>query len=352
MLRRLANVLGAKPGERKFIFPCPLCQNTETPERDWKGEIRPGKVQVAMISCRRCGPEMARMLALKGEVSVSFLKKGTTKEIEKAWQEVLGESFRSSSGGEIDLDLLHRVYSEMFSSGELKRDHVIWLKERGFPLRISEAIGYFSWPLSERAIASLYDTYKEKLFTVPGFYSRTGEVEVNTSSSSAIAFPCRDHEGKIRSIRLRYPYAKREKYRVLTSVPYGPAGLSLCHFPLRRDGYSQARSVRVVEGERKADYCTQWDPAGIHTVSIPGTVGVQVFVRELPNLPKLETVVIAMDQDEAGRQAAIKLAMALVDRVDVTCEVWDEAYKGIDDAMLAGVDRVLISDDSWLGEEV
>lgn len=306
---------------RDLLAPCPLCQPSESDPERFKlrlalGDV-PGKL---LLLCRRCGPERTADILRHYDLDLSVLTQ-PPEELAEWWAERVedvGEQVYTLA----DADLRDNVYREFLSL-----------------LGGDNPPPYPELPPAEdvrsRYASALWERYGDDLFRVPGFSNVDGGVALTgVPNKPAYLIPCRTLDGKIAAVKARLTKSKHNKMRTLTSRSHqGPKGEAICHAPLGSP--RRSKSVRVVEGERKADVV--FEKTGEPTVSIPG---VGAWRRAVPVLREMgcQLVVLALDQDDAGRKAAVSIIPKLADEgfaVDV--EEWPEEHKGPDDAVTAGL---------------
>lgn len=144
--------------------------------------------------------------------------------------------------------------------------------------------------------------------------------------------PVLDPDGRVQGLRVRRRDDRPPKYRWLSSNGMARSWL---HVP-RWAGATEV--VRVTEGEFKAEIATA--RTGILTVSVPGVSCVREVVPVLRRLGA-QRVLIAFDADKATNDGVAAAERRLEEKLlsegfAVQVEWWDAAFKGIDDALLAG----------------
>ena len=223
-----------------------------------------------------------------------------------------------------------RVYRRLLRHLSLSVRHRTLLGVRGIPAADAWRWGYRSltsgeapWPVPDG---------------IPGFY-RAGRWRL--AGPTGLALPVRDPSGAIQALHLR-PDHGPGKY-VWWSTPGRPGGASSgapVHVA-RRD----PAVVWITEGPLKADVVAA--RLGVTAVGVPG---VSLWRSALPVLAVLAParVVLALDQDDAPATAAAvavhraALATACQDHAPVAVAHWPTPYKGIDDALAAGVAPTLV----------
>ena len=223
-----------------------------------------------------------------------------------------------------------RVYRRLLRDLGLSARHRALLGVRGIPAADAWRWGYRSltpgeapWPVPPG---------------LPGFY-RAGRWRL--AGPAGLALPVRDASGAIQAMHLR-PDHGPGKY-VWWSTPGRPGGASSgAPVHVARPG---AAVVWITEGPLKADVVAA--RLGGTAVGVPG---VSLWRSALPVLAALapERVVVALDQDAAPATAAAVaahlagLAAACQAQWPVAVAHWPTAYKGVDDALAAGVTPTLV----------
>jgi len=175
--------------------------------------------------------------------------------------------------------------------------------------------------------------------TVPGFITRPGDRGPyrTLAGPAGLLIPVRDPQGRIVALKIRRDEAGAgNRYCYLSSKRYGGPGPGApVHCPL---GVTAAETVRLTEGELKADIATVL--SGVPTIAAPGVTQWRPAVAVLQQLGA-KTVQLAYDTD-AARQPQVAAALLACGRgltaagCVVTVERWAADYKGIDDLLAAG----------------
>lgn len=187
------------------------------------------------------------------------------------------------------------------------------------------------------AARDLWAEHGPALLKVPGFLKEDGdEYGAGLTSTSGLLVPVRDPRGRITACQVRT--GGRPKYLWLSS-PEASCG-SPTHVPL---GVAVADEVIVTEGPLKADVV--WSVTGRPAVAVPG-VSAQEPVLGVLNELRPKTVLTAFDMDwqdkEHVREQLVRLEGHLRRAGWPTRRLtWDATYKGIDDAVAAGVSPVV-----------
>lgn len=199
---------------------------------------------------------------------------------------------------------------------------------------------------SYRIAQAVAEKFPYDWLAVPGLSLKDGRPSFGVCDG--ILFPVKDWKGNIKSLRVRRDHKGNSgRYLSASSTKYGGPGpgsqAHYCGFP--EDG--QADEVRLTEGEPKA--IKAWEDTGVPTIGAPGVsqlASTQVF-NALNLIIRPKTVVLAPDSDALTNPnvaRAVKNALACLKGNPgkrsrpwkVYVEVWDQAYKGIDDALIAG----------------
>lgn len=246
-----------------------------------------------------------------------------------------------------DAETLHRVYSTMLAAFPLRGVHRENLKRRGLVDREIDQRGYASLPEHERARVArdLRQRFGDVIFSVPGIVVR-GDQEryVTIAGWSGMMIPVRTIDGKIAAIKIRSDEEQSDRrYRYLSSAGSGgPSPGAMVHVPR---GCVGGPVVRLTEGELKADVA--FALSALPTISIPG-VGNWMPAIGILQAMRCQTVRLAFDADACQ---VVEVARALSECARgcvgagfaVEMEIWDRAYKGIDDALAAGKQTEVLS---------
>ncbi len=250
---------------------------------------------------------------------------------------------------EADAELRNKVYSTLSSCYGLNEIHREALKARGLSDSDIATEGYFS--VSSKRIPAIttlkIDKATNGLATradiankVPGVYKSPSEISV---FSPTLLIPVRDVQGRIIALRVRpdTPKPKFGKYGWLTSNYNNPPLTSPgtpAHVPTHSD---PPEVIRITEGEFKANIATQ--RTKVLTLSVPG---VECWTSAIPITEhyKPQKLLIAFDTDAATKKDVCRSLGKLWDALTtlswkpaVAVETWPQDYKGIDDALTAGV---------------
>lgn len=256
-------------------------------------------------------------------------------------------------------DILHAVYSTVLAKLDFgNSDLIANLKGRGLSpaqILLFQQNGYRWLPeLKKRngiVKAALRAHGEAAVASTPGFTiaqnRKTGSLFWTLSGDEGIAIPVRDCQGRVVAIKVRPKVQKPgKKYLYLTSHSasrkiYGASPGNPVHIPvskLTRD------LIRITEGEIKSDISTVL--SGVFTIGMSGLA----WKTTLPILAQFnpKRILIALDTDYQNRSVASAIRK-LVEHCELlgfnfAVETWDPRYKGIDDALAAGVSIRQIED--------
>ena len=318
--------------ESELRLTCPQCHKRNLGFA--LGSISP--ILLAHCLSPRCaswsGPDILRRFGLPSRL---------TEDQAQAVRIYLGSPRREATAERAELDRLNHAYAIWLGLCSLSEAHQSHLTEdRGFrPAFIREAL-YRSWEPPQSLSIEL-DDYSG----VPGLDS-DGKPLLNSEEYKGIIVPVRGVGGKIEALKIRLdqPPPGGKKMRTFGSADC--KGAYVVHVPV---AVSPSKKVTVVEGELKADYC--WQATHKATVGLPGVNGgIQSLRKRLMDLAASE-VCLALDQDEPGQDATENLIRELHETYTLSVMMWDGARaKGLDDALLAGVEVREITALEWIEE--
>jgi hypothetical protein len=178
--------------------------------------------------------------------------------------------------------------------------------------------------------------------SLPGLTLKSGKNRAYTSLAgrAGLIVPVFDVQGRVVALRIRANDAGA-KYQWLSGSSSGGAGSGVhVHVPPRKG--LDTSTVRITEGELKAAIATE--RTDTLTISIPG---VSMWNLALPIIEELgaSRVLVAFDSDyrhKAQVKRALEGLLAELRRRGLAhaVETWDPVHKGIDDALVAGVEIV------------
>jgi P4 family phage/plasmid primase-like protien len=241
-------------------------------------------------------------------------------------------------------DFLHEVYSALLAELDLKTDSRIALQHRGFSDEEIDRRGYRSMPRSWPAdhkdpFQRVVRRFGDQVLTVPGWV-RQRDGKIIFPCWPGLLIPVRDPGGRIVALKHRPDRKPKKggKYRWVTSRKHGgPSPSSVAHIPLGIT--APVELVRITEGELKSDLATI--RTGIPTISAPGATNWRPALIAAKALGA-KTVRIAYDMDAMQKTKVADALAALAgavkaDGLGLEYERWDPHYKGLDDALQAGV---------------
>jgi len=220
--------------------------------------------------------------------------------------------------------LLHAAYTAVVQHLELSEPHRHSLRGRGLSDEFIQRAEYRTLRHADRrAVATAVGTeIGPDLCLVPGFTN--GESGPTLSGeATGLVIPVRDLSGRIRALKLRQD--RHPKYVYLSDGASGRSSGSPVHVPLGTP--SSAETVRVTEGELKADVCRVLDSTP--TVGIPGVTNWQAALPVLRELGARE-VVIAFDAPDVHHKAPVFQQLAEfaesveANGLELTVEDWDD----------------------------
>ncbi|MEQ8667534.1 MAG: hypothetical protein RIC12_00080 [Pirellulales bacterium] len=189
-----------------------------------------------------------------------------------------------------EIEVSHVAYTRLLDELALSESHLGQLRQRGLSEDAIQSGQYRSLRNVDRGSVAkrVHAELGAGVLTVPGFSENEYGVTL-AGTSTGLLIPVRDLVGRIQAIKIRR--ATDPKYVYLTSRDDGRSSGSPVHVPL---GISSPRdTVRVTEGELKADVCTLLGQQ-IPTISAPGVTQWKAVLPVLREL-KAETVIIAFD---------------------------------------------------------
>jgi hypothetical protein len=254
------------------------------------------------------------------------------------------EDPRSARASADDLD---RVYGAVFRHLGLADQHREELLRRGLDSAAIENGGYRS--LLQRGRAEIARELlarfpQDLLLSVPGLqlHSRQNGQYLSFGGPTGLLVPVRDLAGRVVSLKVRRDAQDNgPKYLYISSAACGGPGPGApVHVPLSAGRHGPRDTVRVTEGELKADVATHL--SGILTISVPGVSAWRGVVPVLAEMAP-RVVHLAFDADAATNARVARATKATAEALalegyDVLLESWDSLLaKGVDDALAAGL---------------
>jgi hypothetical protein len=170
-----------------------------------------------------------------------------------------------------------------------------------------------------------------------------------------LLIPVRDGFGRIQAFQMRLPNAAKKSLRYcwLSSLglPLGVGSGSPLHFTFRLTELGRDETVVIVEGILKADVLCALRPE-IRVIATPGvSSGHDALIKST----KGRSVIIAFDQDYLiNETVCLRLASLITRRLqsEMTLKTtriaaWEQAVKGIDDAVLRDLPITSVSTHRW-----
>jgi hypothetical protein len=243
-----------------------------------------------------------------------------------------------------DADVLHEVYSALLGRLVLADPHRESLLNRGLPETAINRNGYKTLPGPGRAklARELHERFGDQLLAVPGFYGKETSKGnyLSIAGAAGIIIPCRDMQRRVAALMIRRDEAAPDqpKYLYLSSTKHGGPGPGApVHIPIGTP--SECDTLRVTEGILKADLA--FELSGTATIAVPGVANWRPALSIIKALG-CRTIRLAYDADA---QTKPQVAQALAsffetlrsNGVAVDVESWDAQYKGIDNAIAAGI---------------
>jgi hypothetical protein len=311
--------------------PCPICGKA-----DWCSVSTDGQV----AACRRVEAGAWRSKTDKAGAPIYLHRLDGSTRPEAPPRPPAGPA-----AGRADPETLHRVYDALLGALTLSERHRQDLRRRGLSDGEIDRRLYRSLPRDGRTRARLAGELRERwpadVLSVPGIIrrERDGRRFITLAGAPGLLVPCRDVAGRVLALKIRRDDpGDGPRYSYLSSAKYGgPGPGSPVHVPLGVT--SPCQRLSLTEGELKADVATVLSE--LPTISVPGVANWKTC---LPTLQQLQpqTVIVSFDADASDKP---KVARALAECVgaleaagyDVQVERWDPKYKGIDDALAAGV---------------
>lgn len=325
-LQALLNRMGCCRVGKTIYAPCPNCQADDDRPDKPSLMINPGEQYLLTWFCFNCmiakppttaGKQTNRMIwgeirrAL--QIDPHLLVKMSKRQIDELWEGI-------SVGGEPVADeaerapdgMLHLAYDGLLSSLSLSDTHRKWLDKKGLDPDVAYSRGYRS------GIANLKS--KSLLTTIPGLSDGRWLVR-----DGALLIPCRDRAGLIGAIKQRVTDGGRARMRLLGGGE--SRARQVIHFPVGSK-IVRGQPLVVTEGECKADIAH----VSMGYTSIVGLPGVGSWSRAVELGIESGCVLLALDQDDAGRKYTGLLGRTLSSQgVDVRVLKWANV-KGLDDA--------------------
>ncbi|MBO8128052.1 MAG: DUF3854 domain-containing protein [Peptococcaceae bacterium] len=234
-----------------------------------------------------------------------------------------------------------RVYRDLLGLLSLDKQHRDDLVRRGLKEKEIREM-YRSVPPEPWVVARELRRMGHDLSGIPGFYRKQGRWGWYWTFSGKPGYfiPVRDVRGRIQALQVRVDESRSGgKYRMFSSSgrPGGSCSGTPAH--VARPSVMKDRRIWVTEGTLKANLAAHFLGA-----VVVGAVGATCWKPVLPVLEDLgtEKVVLAFDRDQETNPAVARAVSELEKEIRkeglrVLKAFWPREYKGIDDALAAGV---------------
>lgn len=240
----------------------------------------------------------------------------------------------------------HAVYTAMLDRLTLESRERQTLLDRGLNTAQIDTLGY----KTTRDVAEELVQSGQILDRVPGFFRENGVWRANLRAGIFVSM--RDAAGRISGIQMR-TYDERVRYKWFSSfarvlpdgtkelLPYGASsGCPVSHHT------GSGTMVWITEGSIKSDIL-----ALLTGYPVLGKAGTDAGLEDVARAClKFETAVLCYDMDwqtnKFVRNALVRQARAIEQRTGIPVKIalWDESFKGVDDFLLAGGTKMLVTD--------
>lgn len=243
------------------------------------------------------------------------------------------------------IPLRNKIYQALLEMLILREEHVVDLRRRGFHLETIAKNNYKSIPKSEhqriKTAEKLFLLYGPALFDVPGFYLKIADgmpIGPRIIGDHELIIPSRTINGEIYSLILRKDKVDNNEKRYIhfSSEALSKTKLSPTpHFPM---GTFIREQFFLTEGAIKGDAIAQY--LGIASACLPGVTSWRQFIDTV-DFNTYEYYDIAFDRDLETNKHVAKSCTSLFKHllhknINVRLAIWDNTYKGIDDALSNG----------------
>ncbi|MCP9495676.1 MAG: DUF3854 domain-containing protein [Pyrinomonadaceae bacterium MAG19_C2-C3] len=232
--------------------------------------------------------------------------------------------------------------------------------------RLAESISRY---LEERFPEYMANRQMRGVIGVPGFWlNPAGKLKLGKDydyEKAALVIPYRDETGRIQACQLRHERDGESTYLWLstaedrlTKEPHGTSSGSPIHWTFCRSEKNEGDAIFITEGALKAEVYVKLKPGNL----VIATAGVGVGHHDLIQAVRGSTAIIAFDRDHRDNHQVCKQLAKLISarvrdlgRVDshkggcTFIAVW-EKHKGIDDAILAGIEPEILTIENWFNE--
>ncbi|MDP9358478.1 MAG: DUF3854 domain-containing protein, partial [Chloroflexota bacterium] len=247
-------------------------------------------------------------------------------------------------------DVRDLVYRRLITLCGLSEAHHAALRERGMVEAQITGRPYATLPatgrkaLAEQLLAEFGAATMER---IPGFYYRRdnmGRRYPMLAGAAGLLVPVRDGEGRIAAFQIRRDTSPADgsKYIWFSSKDKdgGTGSGAPIHVARPLGGAGSVRSVVITEGPLKADIAA--DVLDCVVLAAPGVNNWSGVLAILAELGATEAI-IAYDRDTETKPHVMRARDALAGGLAAAgyapqLATWDDAYKGLDDALLADLD--------------
>jgi hypothetical protein len=186
-------------------------------------------------------------------------------------------------------DLVRTAYGFLLRELQLEPDHRQQLRQRGLSDEAIDRNEYRTLRNVDRgrAAKAVHHQLGDGVLNVPGFNKSMFGITL-MGTATGLLIPMRDVKGQIQALKIRR--STDPKYVYLSGSETGASSGSPAHVPIGMS--SPASTVRVTEGELKADVCTLLDTTP--TIGVPGVAQWRTAIAVLKELAA-KTVIISFD---------------------------------------------------------
>lgn len=263
------------------------------------------------------------------------------------------------------VSLRNEVYNELLKKTNLKSKHKASLLKRGLDLKAIEKNCYKSLAtqktksLSDEVIKSLSPKTKNYIrtdhrtfnvvYAVPGFVNLFTKKQDMVKAGEGILIPVRNLLGEIEGFQIRHDKYEENfpKYTWFSSSgEKGGIGVSEIN-NIHHAGFDEyykthkhyPQTVTLTEGALKADVASFLSKKPF--IAVMGVANLKKLMDELISLKNLgcKNLILAFDMDYRTKKevkSSMRKCISIVKEAGLNLAIaeWDEAYKGIDDALL------------------
>jgi DNA primase len=352
-LREAAMMLGLDTNRKVHV--CPVCGH-KSAHFNWAEDI---------FNCPACGEYGGGVLDLwifhRGLSNLPYAdaKRKAAHEMNCEWEGYLpneASKIRNAATRDAkkdkrdqmiaDVSLRNHVYKKLLEYAALSPDDHKDLVRRGLTDSEIRSLGIKTLPHGEDSYRAAEYVLKAglSLVGVPGFYKDHGRWKL-ADYASGYLIPQKNIQGEIQGMQIRRRFVKNGgKYIFLSSSgketgtkAYAFVHVALSQYPAAN---GTVREAILTEGPLKADLINKF--SGMPVLAVPGVSSLSLLPETLSSLKELglQKIDIAYDMDLYKNPMVLaslgKLKRILSDMaISCQCLKWDEAYKGLDDYLLA-----------------